>query len=48
MALDGVDNPGRNDHIAARAEVDGHRLTRRDHGILWASVYRRGETTERQ
>ena len=48
--LDGVDNPGRNDHIAkiARAEVDGHRLTREEItafcGLLFIAG---GETTDK-
>ena len=48
--LDGVDNPGRNDHIAkiARAEVEGHRLTKEEItafcGLLFIAG---GETTDK-
>ena len=48
--LDGVDNPDRNDHIAkiARAEVEGHRLTKEEItafcGLLFIAG---GETTDK-
>ena len=48
--LDGVDNPDRHDHIAkiARAEIDGHRLTREEItafcGLLFIAG---GETTDK-
>ena len=48
--LDGVDNSSRNDHIAkiARAEIDGHRLTRQEItafcGLLFIAG---GETTDK-